>query len=214
MRPGVRRWVPVSESNTGEALDCFVYSYAAERYEMRKNGRLRRLVDEIDPAAQEAALAQVAETAAAARPDPGPDEIRHAVQAAPEPDEGDGESRGVRFRVVRRTRREAPPENADARQDQAQKKDERHRMVKFFDPFFLLSDAELEESIRDLARQMSAGEIQISSPHAGSVGYVGRAEALRIMKSLQRSYFRRRGEEFPFDRIKYTQVLTRPYRER
>lgn len=82
-----------------------------------------------------------------------------------------------------------------------------------FDPFLLLSDAELEDAIRDLAKQMAAGETQISSPHAGSVGYVGRTEAMRIMKALQKSYFRRRGEEFDIDRIRYTQVLTRTYGE-
>lgn len=78
-----------------------------------------------------------------------------------------------------------------------------------FDPFFLMSDAELEAAIRDLAAQLASGTTQVSSPEGGSAGYVGRAEASRIMKSLQRSYFARRGEVLHVDRVRYTIVNPR-----
>ena len=78
-----------------------------------------------------------------------------------------------------------------------------------FDPFFLMSDEELELAIRDLSAQLASGTTQVSSPEVGSAGYVGRAEAFRIMKSLQKSYFARRGEVLDVDRIRYTQVITK-----
>lgn len=74
-----------------------------------------------------------------------------------------------------------------------------------------MSDAELETAIKDMAAQMSSGATQIASPEGGSAGYVGRAEADRIMQRLQRSYFARRGQtlDIPGNRIRYTQMIVK-----
>ena len=74
------------------------------------------------------------------------------------------------------------------------------------DPFLLLTDVELEAAIRDLGQALASGAQQISSPDAGQVGYQSRADAMRTMKALQRSYFKRRGVAFAPDRIRYTTV--------
>lgn len=75
------------------------------------------------------------------------------------------------------------------------------------DPFFLTSDADLESMIKDLAEQIGRGAGQVQTDALGSVQYMSRADAMRVMKALQKSYFKRRGIAFVPDRIRYTQIL-------
>lgn len=77
------------------------------------------------------------------------------------------------------------------------------------DPFILMTDAELEAAIRTLGEAIATGAQQISAPDAGQVGYQSRADAMKTMKLLQKSYFKRRGIEFRPDRIRYTEINVR-----
>ena len=114
---GLEVWTRTKASNTGEAWDTAVYGYAASRYVVMKNRRLRNAVDMIDPAEAEKALIAKAEAEASgpanddAPAAPSPDTAFHAAEVAddnPEP-----LTPGQRFRVVQRKVRREPERNAD-----------------------------------------------------------------------------------------------------
>ncbi|SMC32581.1 Phage terminase, large subunit GpA [Fulvimarina manganoxydans] len=69
VRPGFSRWMRISETETGEALDCSVYALAAAMFEMQNNRRIRESIGRVEADAVAAALA-----ARAAVEDPAPDE--------------------------------------------------------------------------------------------------------------------------------------------
>lgn len=79
-----------------------------------------------------------------------------------------------------------------------------------FDLFRSLSDAELDSAIKNLVSQIASGATQITSPDAGSVGYMTLREAERLVEKMERSRCQRLG--IPFDtgrRITYTKVYIR-----
>ncbi|KTR06893.1 hypothetical protein NS365_05515 [Aureimonas ureilytica] len=79
-----------------------------------------------------------------------------------------------------------------------------------FDLFRSLSDAELDAAIKALVTQITSGATTITSPDAGSVGYMTTREAERLVEKMERSRCSRLG--IPFDsgrRIRYTKVYVR-----